>query len=207
MLEPSRLAGGVLAAATHALAAARSAAKPLHPTGEVLGGAVHRHGTTPATGVAWIDEPGTDAVTVRLSRAVGLPDALPDIHGLALRVHGSGGPADLLFATTGTSRLTRYLLAATRDPGRAMTTLLPYRTPTGAVLLRVDGTGPDTFELAWARPSSGWTAFATLHLEEPEDDSVRLSFDPLLHRIPDLEQYPAVVRLREPAYRRARRSR
>lgn len=207
MPDISRLAGGVLATATHALASVRSAAKPLHPSGEVYVGTLHRHGSTAASGVAWLDEPGTDDVEVRLSRAVGLPDALPDIHGLAVRVHGTDGPADLLFATTGTTRLTRYLLTATRDPGRAMTTLLPYRTPTGAVLLRADGAGPDTFELSWARPSSGWTGFAHLLLEEHLDDSERLSFDPLLHRVPDLEQYPAVVRLREPAYRRARLTR
>ncbi|WP_243058146.1 hypothetical protein [Nocardioides sp. SR21] len=207
MPDISRLAGGALATATHALATVRTAAKPLHPSGKVFHGSLRRLGSTASTGVAWLDEPGTDDVEVRLSRAVGLPDALPDIHGLAVRVHGPDGPGDLLFANTGTRRLTRYLLTATRDPGRPMTTLLPYRTPTGAVLLRADGAGDGSFELCWARPSGPWTAFATLQLGERQDDSARLSFDPLLHRVPGLEQYDAVVRLREPAYRRARRTR
>lgn len=207
MPDISRLAGGALATATHALATVRTAAKPLHPSGEVFHGSLRRRGSTEPIGVDWLDEPGTDDVDVRLSRAIGLPDALPDIHGLALRIHGPSGPGDLLFANTGTRRLTRYLLTATRDPGRPMTTLLPYRTPTGAVLLRADGAGDDAFELSWARPSGPWSAFATLHLAERKDDSVRLSFDPLLHRVPGLEQYDAVVRLREPAYRRARLTR
>ncbi|GAA4370793.1 hypothetical protein [Nocardioides caricicola] len=207
MPELSRLAGGALATATHALAAARSTAKPLHPSGQVFDGSLVRRGSAEPTGVGWLDEPGTDDVTVRLSRAVGLPDALPDIHGLAVRVDLTSGPADLLFANTGTRRLTRYLLTATRDPRRAMTTLLPYRTPTGALLLRADGTGATTFELSWARPTSGWTGFATLHLGERQGDGDELSYDPLLHRVPGLEQYDAVVRLREPAYRRARRTR
>lgn len=207
-LAPSAAAGGALATATHALAALRSAAKPLHPEGEVFGGTLRRRGSASATGVAWLDQPGTDDVVVRLSRAVGLPEPLPDIHGLALRIHGPTGPADLLFANTGTSRLTRYFLTASRDPQRRpMTTLLPYRTPSGPVLLRADGTGPDTVELSWARPSSGWTGFATVHLADQRADSEGLSFDPLLNRLPGLDQYAAVVRLREPAYRRARHTR
>jgi hypothetical protein len=207
-LAPSAAAGGALATATHALATLRSAAKPLHPEGEVYGGTLDRRGSASVTGVAWLDLPGTDDVDVRLSRAVGLPDPLPDIHGLALRVHGPTGPGDLLFANTGTNRLTRYFLTASRDPRRRpMTTLLPYRTPTGPVLLRVDSTGRDTVELSWARPSSGWTGFATLHLADRREDSDRLSFDPLLNQLPDLDQYAAVARLREPAYHRARRTR
>jgi hypothetical protein len=206
-LAPAAAAGGVLATATQALASLRAAAKPLHPEGEVYSGTVQRHGSASATGVAWLDEPGTDDVDVRLSRAIGLPDPLPDVHGLALRIHGPAGPGDLLFATTGTSRLTRYLLTARRDPRRPMTTLLPYRTPTGPVLLRADSAGHDTFELSWARPSSRWTGFGTLHLADRRDDSTRLSFDPLLNQLPDLDQYAAVVRLREPAYHRARRTR
>jgi hypothetical protein len=207
-LAPSAAAGGALATATHALASLRSAAKPLHPEGGVYSGTLHRRGSAEMTGVAWLDQPGTDDVEVRLSRAIGLPDVLPDIHGLALRVHGPSGPADLLFANTGTSRLTRYFLTASRDPrGRPMTTLLPYRAPTGPVLLRADSTAQDTVELSWARPSSGWTGFATVHLGDRSEDSARLSFDPLLNQLPDLDQYPAVVRLREPAYRRARRTR
>jgi hypothetical protein len=201
--------GGVLAAATQALASVRRAAKPLHPEGEVYGGRITRRGTGSGrpTGVAWIDEPGEDEVVVRLSRAVGLPDGVPDIHGLAVRVLGPGGPADLLFANTGTHRLTRFALTASRHPrARPMTTLLPYRAPTGPLLLRVDHAAPDAYEVSWARPSSRWRPFGTLHLEELRGDPT-VSFDPVLHQLPGLEQYATVLRLREPSYRRARSSR
>jgi hypothetical protein len=203
------LGGGLLAGATQAIGALRTAAKPLHPEGEVYAGRLVRRGTAfgPHTGVAWIDEPGEDDVVVRLSRAVGLPDGVPDIHGLALRVLGTDGPADLLFANTGTRRLTRFALTASRHPrARPMTTLLPYQAPSGPVLLRVDSAGPASYEISWARPSSRWHPFATLHLDEDRGDPT-VSFDPVLHRLPGLAQYPAVRRLREPAYRRARRSR
>lgn len=203
------LGGSVLAGATRTLAAVRVSAKPLHPEGELHRGRLLRRGTGdgPDSGVGWIDEPGEDQVVVRLSRAVGLPDGLPDIHGLALRILGPDGPADLLFANTGTRRLTRFALTASRHPrARPMTTLLPYRTATGPVLLRADGSAADDYELSWARPTSRWRAFATLHLDRPHGDGP-VSFDPVLHQVPGLAQYAAVVRLRAPAYRRARRSR
>lgn len=207
------LGGGLLATATRALAALRTAAKPLHPEGEVYRGRLTRHGAghgaghEAGVGVAWIDEPGEDEVVVRLSRAVGLPDGLPDIHGLALRVVGAAGPADLLFATTGTRRITRFALTPSRHPTtRSMTTLLPYRTITGPVLLRVDSAGDDRYELSWARPTSRWRPFGTIRLETHRGDP-EISFDPVLHQVPGLAQYDTVLRLREPAYRRARRSR
>jgi hypothetical protein len=74
---------------------------------------------------------------VRESRSVGLPEGLPDIHGLAVRVtNPDGTPGDLLLATTGWGRLTRFVLTVSRTTyGRPMTTLLPYRTDAGPVLL------------------------------------------------------------------------
>jgi hypothetical protein len=48
---------------------------------------------------------------VRQSRAVGLPSPAPDIFGLAVRVPTEGGRhGDLLFATTGLGRITRFTL-------------------------------------------------------------------------------------------------
>lgn len=200
--------GSVLAGATHILGTVRSAPKPLHPTGELYAGRLDRRGAGagPLTGVAWIDHPGSDQVEARVSRAVGLPAPLPDIHGLAIRISGDGGPADLLFAGTGTRWITRFLLVPSRDSRRPMTTLLPYRTATGPVLLRVDNTGADTYELSWARHRGPWHGFATLRLLEPHGDP-QVSFDPVVNQLPCLDQYPAILRLREPAYARARRTR
>ena len=69
------------------------------------------------------------------------PTPAPDIHGLAVRVaFPDGGHGDLLFATTGWSRPTRLLLLPGVSAERPMTTLLPYSTTAGALVL---GARPD----------------------------------------------------------------
>lgn len=199
--------GGVLAAATAGLASVRGAAKPLHPRGDLVAARVFRRGSAERTGAPWIDEPGEDDVVVRLSRAIGLPGRLPDVHGLAMRVPVGDGYGDLLFATTGTGALTRFVLTATRRPaGRPMTTLLPYRTAAGPVVLAAEAAGAEAFELAWAHGAGEWHVFATLRLSTRRVDEA-ISFDAVRHQIPGLDQYPSVRRLRAPAYATARRSR
>lgn len=201
--------GGLLAGATRVVAAARPAAKPLHPHGEVRGAQLRRSGSDVPTGVAWIDEPGTDEVLVRRSRAIGLPGALPDIHGLAVRVPlAEGGHADVLLASTGLGRLTRFTLTAARSPERRpMTTLMPYRSPTGPLLLAATPAG-EHVELAWARPGGDWHRFGELVLAAPAAaGDALISFDPVRNPVPGLDSYDWVRRLREPAYATARHSR
>ena len=199
----------MLAAGTSALAAVRPARKPLHPQGDLRTGRLRRAGSTVRTGVSWIDEPGEDEVVVRLSRAIGLPPRLPDIHGLALRVPSPDGPGDLLFASTGWGRLTRFLLTGGRRPrSRPMTTLLPYDAPAGPVLLGIQGgPTPESYELRWARAAGPWHPFAVLELHPDTSEDGPVSFDPVRHQIPGLRQYDVVRRLRAPAYRRARAAR
>ena len=190
----------------------RPTAKPLHPRGTVVRGTLRRSGGEPATGAAWLDEPGEDAVLVRHSRAVGLPPPFPDIFGLAVRVPTDAGRhGDLLLASTGLGRLTRYVLTAARAPRhRPMTTLLPYRTPAGPVLLAGVLHSETRIELAWATGSGTWHVFAELVLEAEtvaETSDLLESFDPVRNALPGLETYDWVRRLREPAYATARRSR
>jgi hypothetical protein len=203
-------AGQVLSAATR-LAAARPSAKPLHPRGSVTRGQLRRLGGTENTGSAWLDRAGLDDVLVRQSRAIGLPAPVPDIFGLAIRVpvddvrHG-----DLLFASTGRGRVTRYTLTAARTPHRRpMTTLLPYRTDAGPLLLSATWVDPMTAELSWAVRSGTWHHFADLALSDSavDEPDALVSFDPMTNRVPGLEPYDWVQRLREPAYRTARRTR
>jgi hypothetical protein len=203
----SSLGGAVLAAATRGVAALRPARKPLHPDGDVVRGRIYRRGSDLPTGVAWLDEPGEDDVVVRRSRAIGLPSSVPDIHGLAVRVPTSGGDGDLLFATTGFGRITRFVLTASRHPrSRPLTTLLPYDTDSGPLLLAAEGLEPRSYDLSWARPSGEWHLFGVLLLSTTRSDT-EISFDPVQRQIPGLRQYPSVRRLRAPAYIRARRSR
>lgn len=206
------LGGAALAVGTRSLALLRPAEKPLHPDGVTVTGTLHRRGSDPnsgtVAGVPWLDEPGRDEVVVRLSRAVGLPTALPDIHGLALRVSLGETPADLLFASTGWGRVGRFVLTFSRRPEtRPLTTLLPYRTEVGAVVLGAQAVDLGSYELFWAPYAGQWRAFAHLELTDELASDQQISFDPVLNQVPGLEQYAAVVRLREPSYLIARKSR
>ena len=205
-------AGGKgLQAVIGTISALRPADKPLHPEGAVTQATLSRYGGPGTSGAEWLDGRGDDEVTVRLSRAVGLPDVLPDIHGLAMRAPTTGGGhGDLLLASTGLGTMTRFTLTASRSPwGRPLTTLLPYRTPSGPVLISAVQCDDATVELAWAHPTGEWTGFAELRLRTDalthQDEDI--SFDPVLNTLPGLDNYPWVRRLRSPSYRTARRSR
>jgi hypothetical protein len=204
----SRVGGAFLAAGTQGVSALRQAGKPLHPEGELLDGRIYRTGSDQKTGVAWLDEAGENSADVRRSRAIGLPSLVPDIHGLAVRVHTDEGYGDVLLASTGRGRVSRFVLTASRNPrSRPLTTLLPYQTDSGAVLLEAAAVGTETYELSWARPTGDWQSFGVLRLSPRRDRDSDISFDPLRHQLAGLRQYPSVRRLREPAYLRARRSR
>lgn len=221
---PARLGGAVLATAVRGLAAARPARKPMHPTGRVLRGRLERHGLEPGIGVPFVDRAGVDEVLVRESRGIGLPARLPDVHGLAIQVpldDRDEGHADLLFSTNGWGPVTRFLvLPSAGMDTRPLTTLVPYRSPTGPLLIGAryaagQLTGPAAqrrVELAVARPRSDWRVFAYLHLEpldpaRPDADDPEVEFDPVVHELPGLANYEWVRRLREPSYRIARLSR
>jgi hypothetical protein len=114
----------------------------------------------------------------------------------------------VLLASTGWGRLTRYVLTPTRATyGRPMTTLLPYRTPAGPLLLGARSDQPGVVRLAFSVGSGPWRTFADLTVSDQDAGDPTISFDPVLHPVHGLEQYSAVVRLREPAYHFARRSR
>ena len=204
-------AGGQMLRAATGMIAARPAAKPLHPRGSVVHGTLRRSGSEDRTGALWLDQSGGDQVLVRQSRAMGLPSPVPDIYGLAIRVPTDGGRrGDLLFASTGLGRLTRFtLIPATSPQRRPMTTLLPYRTPAGAVLLSAVFHAESKVELAWAIGAGAWNPFAELSLDNnPADEGdLPVSFDPVRNALPGLETYEWVRRLREPSYATARRSR
>jgi hypothetical protein len=204
-------AGGQILRAATGVATARPAAKPLHPRGAVVHGALRRFGGGDESGVAWLDQTGDDRVLVRHSRALGLSPRLPDIFGLAVRVPTDNGQhGDLLFATTGLGRLTRFTLTPARSPySRPMTTLLPYRTPAGPVLLSAVFADETTVVLAWAAGSGVWHRFGELLLHEnsAEETDRAVSFEPVRNVLPGLETYEWVRRLRDPSYITAEKSR
>jgi hypothetical protein len=208
MPSVSSVVGSALGAVFRLVGAVRPAAKPLHPTGAVRPGTLRRYGAEPPVGVPFLDSVGTDDVVVRLSRAAGLPRPLPDVHGLALRVpNPDGSHGDVLFSTTGFGRWTRFLLVPSRSAySSPMTTLLPYDTAAGPVLLGVRPGEGRTFELVFSIGDGPWRPFGELALSEHESEE-EISFDAVRNTPPGLAQYDAVRRIREPAYEAARSSR
>ena len=169
------------------------------------------------TGVPWLDEPGSHEVTVRVSRAAGLPLRMPDVYGIAIRLGvGEGETVDLLFATTGDSATGRFVLRPARGVETGpLTTLLPVRSTRGALLLRLVASAPGPVEeltlprsmvLSAAHGTGPWRDVGTLVVGArlgPESDAEH--HDPVVHELPGTEQYPVVRRLREPAYVAARK--
>ena len=209
----ARALGAALRLAFAALSRVRPSAKPLHPRGTVLAGVISRHGLDVPVDVPWIDHPGCDEVLVRMSRSIGLPSPLPDVYGMAIRVPcGPQRRGDLLLSTTGTSRLTRYLLLPARRPGRrTYGSLLPYRTPSGPLLIAAAPRaehGRD-YDLLCARPTGPFRRFGRLRLQDSagSEEEPSVSFDPVLNTVPDLLPYAWAARLRQGAYAAARRSR
>jgi hypothetical protein len=172
---------------------------------------LHRFGSEDRTDALWLDQTGDDQVLVRQSRAIGLPPPVPDIYGLAIRVPtDDGAHGDLLFASTGLGRLTRFTLTLARSPSRRpLTTLLPCRTPAGGVLLSAVFHAENKLELAWAIRTGRWHPFAelVLHNDPADEADLPVSFDPVRNALPGLEPYDWVRLLREPSYATARRSR
>lgn len=205
--------GGLLAAVIAPLGKLRDA-KPLHPRGSVHVATLEVTHPAPALGVPMFDQSGPIECLARISRAVGLPPPWPDIGGLAVRLRpqaAEGSRSDLLFASTGRGRVTRWLLAVRRDPvGGTLTTLLPMQSvlgPVQFVLEPQDDVQPTSYQLGWARPGEEWRPLGRLVLGAEvgpvSDPPVR--FDPIVNPVDGLANYPTVQRLREPAYRWARK--
>lgn len=200
--------GAALAAVAAAVAALRRT-KPLHPVGRVGDGSLVLEPTA-ASGVEVLDEASAHGVLVRWSRAIGLDADKPDIEGMAVRFTIGGEAADLLFATTGGSKIGRHLLVV-RSPGEPaiFTTLLPVSTVSGSLLFRIQPVDawtadpPTSWELAWSRVGGEWHPTGSLTVTwQAGDEDVR--FDPVEHQFPGTQQYGVVRAMRQPAYAAAR---
>jgi hypothetical protein len=173
---------------------------------------LRRQGCDWPTGVPWLDDAGTEEVLLRFSRSVGLPEQLPDVLGLAVRVPLElGGHGDLLLATTGAGRWGRFLLRPARRRGHFYSSLFPYRASIGPLLLAacpIDDDGCH-FEFVCARPRGRWSSFGRLSvlpaMERGHDTST--AFDPVLNVVPGLNSYAWAEQLRRFAYAASRRAR
>ncbi|WP_136520082.1 hypothetical protein [Cellulomonas telluris] len=207
----ARVAGRVFGAVFDRVGALRRD-RPLHPRGTVLRGTL-RLGDDP-------DAPGGELryagpALVRVSRSVGLPPGLPDVHGLAVRWEVDGQPQDVLLSGTGTGRLTRFLLAPRRRPWSGfLGSLMPFRTADGPVLLgavpvpgaRGDADREDLrvdLVLLTARAGGPWHRYGRLVAETVEDTDLR--FDPVLNAPAPWRTYDWAAALRLPSYAAGRR--
>lgn len=192
--------------------------RPIHAVGTVVPGALVID--APSTiGSALFDTAGETPLIARLSRSASWPVKLPDIMGLALRIPGGGpdgGAADLLFASTGTGRLTRYILqfhtSATAGP---LTTMLPLTGPEGNIVFRLDPETQDHYQLSFSRDSAPWQAIGWVSLQSPREpaqrssrsagpDDARLRFRPVAQPPTGLAVPTWLRAARSPAYGIAR---
>lgn len=190
-----------------------------HPRGVLLAGRMVV--TEPGSGLAAaLGTAQGGAVLVRLSKGIGTPAGLPDLLGLAVRVHRpAAGPLDLLLTTTGRRRGTDALLFPSRGWLRnPYSTLLPYRLPDGRAVLRVVADDPgrpigarlaDVGAAVAAAPLrftvlQGRRAVGHIVLEREEHGEI--AFDPVLHT--DAALQPALLTaVRRRAYRGSRAGR
>lgn len=221
----ARAAGAGLAGAVALVGRVRTG-RPFHPEGVWLRGTLTRF-PGGRSGIDWVDQGGQDPVRARFSRGIGLPESWPDVLGLALRCpRPDGGAADLLLATTGRGRLSRYLLTPHRDAGRGVFwSMMPWRGRRGPVLIAVAprprsrplpahrarfsaelAAEPWQLDLFWAAPLGPRRRFARLELSPDPAGDDRDRFDPLLNVPAGAGTYDWTRRLREPGYARARRS-
>lgn len=180
------------------LAAVRSA-RAFHPVGESFAAELKIFPGEAPPGPGLFEHPGPHRALVRLSRGVGLPEPLPDVLGLALKIpdaYGPGQDQDLLFASCWPTRLGRYALAPSIHwVGHEFSTILPYRIGGRMLMLgmlpertvAVDGSGTEEVEhvveqasvqyrFAVAEPFGPWRTFGALYVEEPYDGDI--TFDP-----------------------------
>jgi hypothetical protein len=215
-----------LSAALFGAIARRRRARGLHPDGAAWAATVRvRGGGWP--GVPLLDVPGEHRAVVRLSRAAGLPVALPDGLGLAVRIpdaHGPGSHQDLLVTSTVRAPLLQHLPLPTAAGflGTVYTSLVPYRLggrlrlvaarPAGGPRGRKGGelsvaraaaaAGRARFELCAATLAGRWTPLAevVLDAELSEAENEALAFDPV-HAGGGIRPCAPLMGIRHAAYR------
>ena len=166
----------------------------IHGRGRTLAGSLSTTGGA-GTGVALLDAPGRYDVLVRVSRSAGLPELLPDVLGLAVRVldaHGPGASQDLLLDSTRPEPLLRrWPVPARHHLSVLHGSLLPYDAPSGRLLLGARGAAgqpevvlselPDELvvDLLVATPHGPWRTWGTLRttgrLPAPQGRQLRLN--------------------------------
>jgi hypothetical protein len=186
--------------------------RALHPRGVTW--AARTTFARPVPGVPALSQPREIDTLLRLSRAVGLPPAMPDILGLALRLHDvdrEGAPVDLLLASSPPPPLHRTLAPARSFERTWFTGLLRYRIGERRSILVAHVVEPGRFALGMAdslrRRVEPLAEIRLLRPLEPAPLEAS-SFDPILHASPAFRQDAGRLdALRARAYRASRAGR
>ena len=185
-----------------ALSRLRGGRRSLHPNGDGYSGRLVVAGGG-STGAELFDSQGSHPVLVRFSRGAGLPEPLPDILGIAVRVvdaHGPGSHQDFLLATSSGAPVVHHALLPARSFfDRTFSSILVYsiggstrlvgalpRSPVphsgdaglGGVALAA-ARGDLSYDLALAAPFRRFSAAARLDIGDPlpGDEAERLRFN------------------------------
>lgn len=158
-------------------------------------------------GVAFLDRAGSYEGVARFSRGASVPEPLPDILGLALRIEDAHGPdrhQDLLVGSSLEVPLGRQLLVPTIGfRGTTLSSVLPYRLGSagvfwlgaritdrsGAALVHLNDLDRAIdeddlrLELRLARRFGAWRSFADVEVGErlSDEESDRLAFNVDVH--------------------------
>jgi hypothetical protein len=221
----SRRVDAVVAAAFRSTARFRRA-RAFHPVGLAFRATVQVHASGPAEPAL---APGSHPAVVRFSRGIGWSHALPDIHGVAIRLvdaHGPGRHQDLLLSSVLSSRLGRFVpFVSATVSGPFYSTAAPYAGPEGRTLIgaRFDGSpirslaaledvvwsGDCTLGLSVATGLKGWSPVGSLRVHADRldpDDEAALDLDPW-NTAERFQPTGWVNRLRRPAYAASRQGR
>jgi hypothetical protein len=203
-----RLTDTVTSTAMRAGSAVRHA-RVFHPRGVAYRGTVEIRPSgsagRPTLDVPLLDDGGSFSALLRFSRGASLPEPLPDVLGVAVRIldaHGSGQDQDLLLGSSFELPLARQLLLpAFAISGSTLSSVLPYRLGTagtvvfGARLQGQDGrplahlpaltaaieAGEVHLDLRYASRFGRWHPFADVRIGEQlpveEADALRFNVD------------------------------
>jgi len=211
------------------LGSALRGARIFHPQGFLCRGTWEIDSVVPIAPDAEIFRQGArHDVVARVSRGAGLPEALPDFLGIAVRLVDAYGPRrhqDLLInASSGLPVLHHLFLPAPRWFAQSYSTCLPYRSGSRPFLVGLlppaaRGPGPSlaamraavtdgvTFGIAVAGPLERWSRVGTLRLRGPIPATAGdVDFDPW-NTGGGLTPVTWLNRIRREAYRQSRRAR
>lgn len=183
--------------------------KSLHPEGIVHDAVVRIHGSASAPPAPLLREAAEHPAIVRFSRSFGLPDSMPDLLGMSLRlvdVHGPGRHQDFLMVTSIDAPVLHHVFVPAGDPQqRPYSSSLPYRAGERRFLIGAVPRGGTRFDLAVAAVLGRFEAVGDIEVgARLPHDLDGLPFNPW-NTGGGLEPAGFLNRLRDRAYPRSQR--